>query len=979
MTKKRTNEDPMAWLENQLSDNESSSSANDGRARGKERGGKAERVAVRPNKGTIARRKSISTDSSDIDILESSFKALAPHADELVSRFYEELFKRHPQVRPLFRGVDIAQQKKKLIAALVLVVNNLRKPDTLSRALKELGARHHAYGVMPEYYPFVAETLLDVMSEIAGDLWTDDVSSAWETALNNIANTMINAPHKSAEETSNMTGNVISMLDVMKDVLEHSPINIMIADIDENIVFVNKKARDILTSLEGELAKYLPGFKASEVVGGSIHRYHKDPQAIKNILKAMGPRDKRNGYITPGSFLFEHETRPLYDSNGTKIGYVVQWNDVTKARAEEEQSKKLQKAIDKAQTAIMMIDRDLVITYANESTKELLGKYRRELESLYPRFSVDNIVGTCIDIFHKNPSHQRRLLEDPRNLPYETDIHVGPLIFHIRVNAIHDLSGKYVGNTLEWADVTQLRKKEIEVAQLMSAVEGSTTAMMMCDMNANITYANPAVINLLSKHQGVLREKFPGFDVNKLIGTNIDQFHKNPRHQRNLIADKTRMPYQANIKVAELEFSLTLSAIVDNNGKQLGCALEWKDITEEMDAQRQIERLINNAIDGRLDERIDVANYHGFMKTLGQGVNNMLDAIVTPVQEVKKLLQHLSKNDLTQRMHGQFKGEYQQLQDAINGTMENLSSAISDIAKASKSISVASSEIAQGNTDLSQRTEEQAASLEETASSMEQLTSTVKQNADNARAANQLASSTKEHAEKGGEVVNRAIDAMAEINNSSKKIADIIGVIDEIAFQTNLLALNAAVEAARAGEQGRGFAVVASEVRNLAQRSAAAAKEIKALIKDSVSKVEDGTHLVNESGDTLQEIVGMVKKVSDIIAEIAAASQEQSAGIEQINKAVSHMDEAVQQNAALVEQAAAASESLDEQTHALNVMVKSFDLGDAHGDDDKEPAAVPARKPKAVSTERRAANAKKAAAPKPRPQEASGDDVWEEF
>lgn len=976
MAKNKTTDDPMAWLENQLSESEPASET---RASAKSDKSKtAARSSARQGKAKLARQKSASGNAIDIELLESSFNALAPHADELVTRFYEELFERYPQVRPMFRNTDINQQKKKLIAALVLVINNLRKPEALAKALQELGTRHHTYGVMPDHYPLVAETLLDVMGEMAGELWTDEVASAWENALNHIAQVMINAPRERLEKMKTKSGSVMSTLEVMKNILEMSPINIMIADIDENIVFVNKKARDVLTTLEPELKKYLPGFKVDEVVGGSIHRYHRDPQAIRNLLKAMGPNDKRNGYITPGKFMFEHETRPLYDANGTKLGYVVQWNDVTSQRAEEEQAKKLQKAIDNAQTAIMMIDRDLVITYANESTKQLLGRYRHELESLYPRFSVDRIVGTCIDIFHKNPGHQRRLLDDPRNLPFETDIHVGPLIFHIRVNAIHDLNGKYVGNTLEWADVTQLRKKEIEVAQLMSAVEGSTTAMMMCDMNANITYANPAVVSLLAKHQAVLRARFPGFDTSKLVGMNIDQFHKNPHHQRSIIADMSKLPHKAHIKVAELEFSLTLSAILDNTGKQIGGALEWKDITEEMDAQRQIERLINNAIEGRLDERIDVEHYHGFMKNLGQGVNKMLDAVVTPMQELKRLLLQLSKNDLTQRMPGEFAGEFQQLQDAINHTMDNLSTAISDIASATKSISVASSEIAQGNTDLSQRTEEQAASLEETASSMEELTSTVKQNADNAREANQLASSTREHAEKGGDVVNRAIDAMAEINNSSKKIADIIGVIDEIAFQTNLLALNAAVEAARAGEQGRGFAVVASEVRNLAQRSAAAAKEIKSLIKDSVSKVEDGTHLVNESGDTLQEIVAMVKKVSDIIAEIAAASQEQSAGIEQINKAVSHMDEAVQQNAALVEQAAAASESLDEQTHALEVMVKSFDLGDSQHEED-EPVISKAKNVKATVAPKRVPSTRRAPVEKTRPQESSGDDVWEEF
>jgi methyl-accepting chemotaxis protein len=241
-------------------------------------------------------------------------------------------------------------------------------------------------------------------------------------------------------------------------------------------------------------------------------------------------------------------------------------------------------------------------------------------------------------------------------------------------------------------------------------------------------------------------------------------------------------------------------------------------------------------------------------------------------------------------------------------------------------VSRGAEEISEGNTNLSQRTEEQASSLEETASSMEQMTSTVKQNADNASRASQLAGAARDQADKGGSVVSHAVRAMTEINDASRKIVDIIGVIDEIAFQTNLLALNAAVEAARAGEQGRGFAVVASEVRSLAGRSATAAKEIKGLIQDSVKKVEEGSSLVTQSGQTLDQIVIAVKKVSDIIGEIAGASHEQSAGIDQVNKAVMQLDEMTQQNAALVEEASAASQSMAGQARSLIEVMERYQV-----------------------------------------------------
>jgi methyl-accepting chemotaxis protein len=292
--------------------------------------------------------------------------------------------------------------------------------------------------------------------------------------------------------------------------------------------------------------------------------------------------------------------------------------------------------------------------------------------------------------------------------------------------------------------------------------------------------------------------------------------------------------------------------------------------------------------------------------------------------QVSEVAQRAAEGDLTSRVTVTTKDELGVLGQAMNTMLDNIANVVEEVRQAAENVSTGSAEITQGNEDLSQRTSAQAGALEETSASMEEMTSTIKQNADNAKQANQLAVTAREVAEKGGAVTDNAVLAMDEINKSSKKIADIINVIDEIAFQTNLLALNAAVEAARAGEQGRGFAVVASEVRNLAQRSAMAAKEIKALINESVQKVGDGSNLVNQSGQTLAEIVNSVKRVTDIIAEISAASQEQAAGIDQVNKAVIQMDQGTQQNAALVEQATSASQSMKQQAAALIEQVAFF-------------------------------------------------------
>lgn len=606
-------------------------------------------------------------------------------------------------------------------------------------------------------------------------------------------------------------------------------------------------------------------------------------------------------------------------------------SDMTKVNDNkaDEVSVQLKGAIDQSTTAFMMINRDFEIIYLNQATIELLSKHEVTFAEHWPGFKAERnaLMGTNIDIFHRNPKHQRTLLSDPSNLPFKTDINIRNIIIELNVTAISDDKGNYIGNSLEWSDVTAIRAKSVEVGRLTSAIEGMTTNLMMADKEGNIVYANPAVKRMLQRREAQLQTVLPTFKVDTMVGTNFDSFHKNPAHQQNLLGNPDNMPYTTEISIVGLTFQLIAIALRDEEGNHVGSAVQWLDMTEEKDAQSQIDGLITDATEGKLESRIDTAAYQGFMKDLGENINGLMDAIVKPISEAINVAQSLAEGDLTQSMRSDYEGEFLALANAMNGSISKLSTMVDEIRSASTNVFDSAREIAQGNSELSHRTESQASSLEETASAMEELTSTVQQNAENSTEASRLSNSVMEKATNGGSVVRSAITAMSDINKSSKKIADIISVIDEIAFQTNLLALNAAVEAARAGEQGRGFAVVAAEVRNLAQRSAGAAKEIKGLINDSVEAVGQGTKLVDETGKTFSELVTFIEEVSNMIGDIDSAGKEQSAGIGEVSAAVSQMDEMTQQNAALVEEAAASSKSMEEQSQTLLDQVAFFNNG----------------------------------------------------
>ena len=496
-----------------------------------------------------------------------------------------------------------------------------------------------------------------------------------------------------------------------------------------------------------------------------------------------------------------------------------------------------------------------------------------------------------------------------------------------------EISNDEINKNELYRTFAELQEAGIKTQSLQYMLDNLSLPVMLTDKDFKITYANKISISAL----GPLKQYLP-VDIDKIVGSCIDIFHKNPAMQRGILSDKAKLPHKAKFQIGDQWMSLNANGLYSPKGELIGAYIDWSIITEAVRneesvklAQANIGELIEAAKRGDLEYRINSSQFNGYYKELAESMNDLMDVVKEPLDKASFVLGSFSKGDLNERMDGEYEGSFGEIQSALNSSIDVLRQMVIKIKETAGTVNVASSEISSGSADLSIRTEQQASNLEETAASMDEITKAVKLSADNSTNANGLANNACKVADEGGEVVRNAISAMSNIESSSQKISDIIGVIDEIAFQINLLALNAAVEAARAGEAGKGFAVVASEVRALAGRSASASKEIRELITTSVEQVDKGVNLVKETGDILSKILSSTREVADIINNIASASKEQQRGIEEINSAITQMDETTQQNAALVEENSAATQSLVGQAVSLNKLMDYFSVNDNQG------------------------------------------------
>ena len=517
---------------------------------------------------------------------------------------------------------------------------------------------------------------------------------------------------------------------------------------------------------------------------------------------------------------------------------------------------------------------------------------------------------------------------------------IGLLISRSIVNPIHAITGvfeKVASGQQEVTIPSQDQKDEIgqmarilasfhkdsaQATRTQSALDVASSPFMLVNNDGSIIAINKSAQAMFREAEADLQAVESGFSADAIAGGNLAMFgetlvshdHDSSRNERLVIGGRS--------------FDLVLTPVLNSLNERLGTAVEWKDMTEQLVTEKQIAGLVLAAGEGDFTQRLDLTNKQGFLHDLGKGMNDLTETVDRGLSQTVRMMSALASGDLTQRVEGEFKGSFLQLKTDANTMADKIRAIARRISGASREVQGATREIASGVADLSARTEHQASSLEETSASMEELATTVRQNAGNAQDANQLAAAASTSAVAGGEIATRAVAAMGKIEDSSRQIGDIVGLIQEIAFQTNLLALNAAVEAARAGEAGKGFAVVANEVRALAQRASQASKDIKGLIVNSDNQVRQGVTLVKQAGTSLSEIVASVKKVAAFVSEIAAATQEQSSGIEQVSKAVSGMDQMTQQNAALVEETNAALHSAQSQVDELRKVVSFFKTGD---------------------------------------------------
>ncbi len=725
-----------------------------------------------------------------IELVTSSFAALAPRGPELAHAFYERLFADHPAVRTMFPA-EMKDQEQKLLNALALVVKSIREPDRVRPALTALGKGHAALGAVGAHYEAVGATLLATMADMAGSAWTPRVEAAWTAAYEWISNTMqkegVATMGESAKvQTTNGHSVHPSPLAVsgasdalpLKALFDSTPVNYVFCDAQLIVRYVNAATADTLERLADEL-----DLKVETLVGESVEVFHAFTAADRRALRAGKPVHVDTKI---GNELVSLDATPLRGPAGEGQGVAVTWEVVTERTHLAEDARRTGQMIDGAPINLMYCDKDLTIQYMNATSRKTL-----ETLQAYLPIPVDKMIGASIDAFHKNPSHQRRLLADPKNLPHRAQIKVGPETLSLLVTAIRDSAGNYVGPMLTWEVVTAAVKAVEEEQRLRQMIDNAPINLMYCDMNLTIQYMNATSRRTLEG----LAQYMP-IPIDSVVGSSIDIFHKNPSHQRRLLGDPKNLPHKAQIKLGPETLSLMVSAITDASGKYLGPMLTWEVVTQRVEVERKVAEAAQT-LSASSEE----------LTAVSQSMASNAEQTSTQAGVVSAAAEQVNKNIQT-----------------VSASAEEMSASIREIAKsATDAARVASSAV------------------------------------------------------KVAETTNTTVGKLGE---SSAEIGKVIKVITSIAQQTNLLALNATIEAARAGEAGKGFAVVANEVKELAKETAKATEDISQKIEAIQSDTRGAVAAIGQ----ISSIIG---QINDIQNTIASAVEEQTATTNEISRNVS--------------------------------------------------------------------------------------------
>ncbi len=821
--------------------------------------------------------------------------------------------------------------------------------------------------------------------------------------INNIVAAIADGDNIAMEYTENLDeiGDMARSLDNLrissieafreKLALEGVTSNIMIADENYNIIYMNPAMEAFLVEAEQDIKKLSPQFSVEGLIGKNIDIFY------KTSLSQSGLLDKP--YITSiiiGVKSFNLFAAPVYSKKGLRLGTTIEWQDGSKQG--------IVAALTRSQ-AVIEFDTTGIILDANNNFLKTVGYSLEEIKGKHHSIFVDADYASSkeyINFWASLAEGESQAGEFKRYTKSGS-----PIWIQGQYSAVLDLQGKTVRVVKTCVDITGEMARRVEITLLSLVANETDNSVIITDVEQKIEYVNPGFTKMtgysadevIGKRpgdflQGPLTNKETKQKIRESIKAGISSYFEILNYSKtgekywvSLAINPVKnadgkierfVSIQANITdtkekslesamrmeavgrsnaVIEFEMSGKIITANDNFLSTMGYSLEeilgkhhsifvgaeaesspqyrqiWENLNRGENQSGEFKRFKKNGkvvwITGAYNVILDL---EGKPVKVVKFATDITNAVITRMEnergisECDAVLTGVAHGILTKRMEGEYEGAFKEIKTSLNATIDKISQMVSEIIESARSVNEAAGEISSGSTDLSQRTEQQASSLEETAASMEQITSTVKQNSTNAATANELSRNASKVAADGGKVVENAISAMGTIEHSSKKISDIIGVIDEIAFQTNLLALNAAVEAARAGDAGKGFAVVASEVRSLAGRSASASKEIKALISESASQVQTGAGLVKQAGETLRNIVDSVQKVAGIVSDIATASQEQAIGIDEVNTAIAQMDEVTQQNAALVEENTAAAQSMVEQARSLEELMSFFSI-----------------------------------------------------